>query len=303
MKQLYTYLTLILLLGLSACQDKNTPDLPEITVGDGSITMINVDKNSTIDLKITGGNGKFTATVQDTKIATAKIEGEYIKIKGVQYGETKLVITSHDKRKEMTIRVDRPEFHLGKTEVTLYPGETDRVVNVTGGGDDAKMETDDPEMAIIATWDAKSNNLKITAKHEGEAIIKFISNDDKPAKELKVIVKAEDANKLAEKIGFYNTSSSSLHSIFSTVMSIYREGKMVWICGSTSMNISKKRLQMKPVVSPKKGDKLNVHLSFVNLDKYKSQAYNLIVESVLTEKKLVVLRGQGFKIVAPYDEK
>lgn len=301
MKQLYTYIALILLISFTACE-RDEMNLPEIKIGDGNQTEIKVDKTTTIDLELSGGNGKFTATVADVKIATTKIEGKYLKITGVNYGETKVIITSHDKKRELTIKVERPDFNLSETDVTLYPGETERIIKITGGGDDAEIKVEDPEEALTYKWDAKSNNLILTAKHEGEIKVKFISKDDKPAKELMIKIKAEDPEKYSEKIGLYNTTSKSLFPVMQTVLNAYRQGKMVWIANSTRFTYPQKSVQMKPVTSPQKGKKVSVNLVFTNLDKYPSNTYELIVEDVLTDKGLVVLRGKGFKIVTPFDK-
>ncbi|MDN4753355.1 hypothetical protein QYZ87_02240 [Porphyromonadaceae bacterium W3.11] len=302
MKQLlYTYLAFIIF-GLAACQSQDKkPDFPEITVGDGNITVIKVDKNSTIDLKVLGGNGKYKVTLQDSKIAKAEIEGEYLKVTGLKYGKTSLVITSHDQRRELTVMVERPEFNLTQTEVRLYPGDTDYVVKVTGGGDDGEIKVDDPQGALEYVWN-ENNSILLTAKHEGVAVITFISKDDKPDKTLTVKIIAEDNDNLSEKIGLYATTSHSLYSLIPTTLAGYRKGAMVWICGSTHLGRTYKRVEFKPLSAPKEGEKVSVDLTFVNVDNFAPATYDLIVEKVHSSKGLVVLRGAGFKIVAPFDK-
>ncbi|MDO4707546.1 MAG: hypothetical protein Q4A61_03870 [Porphyromonadaceae bacterium] len=292
--------------GLSACKkDVNEPQVQlvaEIVIGEGEGEEIVVlDKGDVVDKALKGGNGKFTATVEDSKILEAKIEGNYLKLRGLNYGMTKVSVRSHDKQKTLTVRVDRPEISLSEAEVTLLPGEVRKNITVRGGGDDAEFELVNPEGAIEARWEARTGVLELVGKYEGEAMIIFRSKDDKPAKEIKIKVKA--TNDVSDAVGFYSTKSQTLRPDFPVVLHAYRPGKMVWISASTDMtNQAKTRLRMAPLKSPEKGAKVTQHITFVSVGQYESGEYPLIIEEVRTAEGLVTLRGQGFKLVVPFDK-
>lgn len=304
MKRIFLALAL-LSLGVSSCKEKDAPveQVAEIKIGDSDLKEIVLDKGTHRDILLSGGNGKFSATVKDSKILEAKIDGGYLKLKGLAYGETVVLLRSHDKQKTLTVKVERAEISLTDTEVTLYPSQERQDIKVIGGGDDAIVEAENPEMAITYEWDAKTSKLKLRANHEGEAKLIFRSQDNKPAKELKIIVKAD--NNVSDQIGFYGTTSKTLRPYFSTLLHAYRPGKMIWISASPRMSRDQTRILMVPLKSPEKGRKIEKSkITFINVDdsKFPSGEYALIVEEVVPAKGLVTLRGQGFKLVVPYDK-
>lgn len=305
MKHIFLALALVSL-GFSSCKEKDTPvveQVAEIKIGEHDLKEVVLDKGSSRDILLSGGNGKFTATVKDSKVLDAKIDGSYLKLRGLAYGETVVLLRSHDKQKSLTVKVERAEISLTDKEVTLYPGQERQDIKVIGGGDDAVVEAENPEMAITYEWDAKTSKLKLRANHEGEAKLIFRSQDNKPAKELKIIVKAD--NNVSDQIGFYTTTSKTLRPYFRILMHAYRPGKMVWISASPRMSLDQTRILMTPLKSPQKGAKLEkAKITFINVSdsKFPMGEYDLIVEEVVEAKGLVTLRGQGFKLVVPYDK-
>lgn len=292
------------IIGLSSCKtDEPTVQIPDITVGEGkSIEDVVLDKNNTLEFKLSGGNGKFTATAENPKLLEARIEGNYLKLRGLNYGETLVSLRSHDKRKTLKVRIERPQVNLSDKEITLQPGEVRKDIVVRGGGDDAEYEVINPESAIDARWISGSGVLELTAKHEGEAKIVFKTKDDKPNVELKVVVKA--TNNVSNEVGFYTTTTPTLRTYFPTTLYAYRPGKMIWLSASTDMrHLGKRRVWFAPVNNPQKGAQLNLNISFLNIDNFESGSYPFIVEEVLEAEQLVTLRSAGFKIVAPYDTK
>lgn len=304
MKHIFLFLA-IAVLGLSACQKDNSEpqvQIAEIVIGEGAgEEVVVLDKGDVVDKALKGGNGKFTATVEDSKILEAKIEGSYLKLRGLNYGTTKVSVRSHDKQRTLTVRVDRPEINLSDSEVTLLPGEVRKNITVRGGGDDAEFEVINPEGAIEARWEARTGVLELTARYEGEAKIIFRSKDDKPAKEIKVVVRA--TNDVSRQIGFYSTTSSELRPDFPVLLHAHRPGKMVWVSGSTDViNQAKTRVRMASLSAPERGAELSKHITFVNVGKWESGEYPLIVEEVHAAEGLVTLRGRGFKLVLPFDK-
>lgn len=302
MKRIFLFIALIGI-GLSSCQKDNEPkpNIPEITVGDNDEAVITLDKGNSLDKKLNGGNGKFTATVQDSRVVEAKIDGNYLKLRGLSYGETTISLRSHDKKKSITVRVERPAISLPQSSVTLLPGENRKDITVRGGGDDATYEVIDPEGAIEARWEATTGVLDLVAKHEGEAKIVFKTNDDKPQQELVVVVKA--SNDVTKSIGFYPTTSSELRLGFPLLLHAHRPGKMVWLSSSTDIaDRSKKKIYIPSVKSPQRGAKLSSHVTFVEVRGLETGEYKFIVEEVHEAEGLATLRAPGFKLVVPYDK-
>lgn len=299
MKRILIFVTL-LMLGMASCKkDEPAQVIPEIKIGE-NITEVVLEKETTRDIVLSGGNGKFSATVKDSKILEAKIDGTYLKLKALNYGETTVSLRSHDRRKTLTVKVERAEINISEQEIRLYPGQERQDIRIIGGGDDAEVEAVDAEEAIVYEWEAKTGKLKLRANHEGEAKLIFKTKDNKSPKELKIIVKAE--NNVSEKIGFYATTSKTLSPYFPVVMHAYRAGKMVWISSSPSLERDQNRVLIPPVVAPQKGQRVTSKIIFVNVsDKYTTGEYSLIVEEVVEAKKLVTLRGKGIKLVIPYD--
>lgn len=302
MKRIFLFIAIVAL-GLSACS-KDEPkvvEYAEITVGEHNEGEVALDKNNTLSLKLSGGNGKFTATAENPKVLEAKIDGEYLILRGINYGETVVSLRSHDRRRTLKVRVERPALHLTDNVITLKPGEVRKDITVRGGGDDADYEVLNPEHAIDARWVAGSGVLELSARHEGEATIVFKTKDGKPNVEMKVIVKAE--NNVSDQVGFYTTRSTTLQPYFNMPLYAYRPGKMVWLSSSTDLsNLAKQRVWLPTIKNPVKGERVTLKVSFLNVDEFTSGEYPLIIEEVQTADELVTLRGAGFKIVAPYDK-
>lgn len=301
MKRIFLFIAIITL-GLSACT-KDTPkeNYAEITIGDNNVSELALDKNNTLQIKLSGGNGKFTATAENPKILEAKIDGEYLVLRGINYGETIVSLRSHDRRKTLKVSVERPALHITENVIKLKPGEVRKDITVRGGGDDADYEVINPENAVDARWVAGTGVLELSANHEGEATIVFKTKDGKPNVEMKVIVKAE--NDVSHEVGFYTTKSSTLRPYFNMPLYAYRPGKMIWLSNSNDMtNLAKQRIWLPTIKNPIKGERKTLKISFLNVEEFASGEYPLIVEDVQTSDELITLRGVGFKIVVPYDK-
>lgn len=296
MKRISLYIALIVLI-VSSCKKADEPKIPEIEIG-GKLTEIILDKETNQDVALSGGNGKFSVSVRDSRILEARIEGSYLKLKGLEYGETIVLIRSHNKQKTLTVKVQRSELNLPEASLTLYPGQERQDIRVIGGGDDVVVEEEDPEEAIIFEWEAKTGSLKLRATHEGEAKLIFKTQDNRPAKELLIRVKAD--NNVSHKVGFYNTSHKELREHFPALLYAYRAGKMAWISSSPSLQLDQQRVFIPAILNPEKGKRIETKITFVNVSDYTTGNYSLLVEEVLIDKKLVTLRGKGMKLVVPY---
>lgn len=308
MKRLLLIIALIGL-GLSSCKKSDGPGgstLSEIKVGETNLAEISIDKDTSKDILLSGGNGKFAVAVVDSRILQATIDGTYLKLKGLAYGETTILLRSHDLKKEIKVKVERPDISLAESEVTIQPN-AEKDIKISGGGDDATLEVQNDEEAIDYTWDAKTSQLKIKTKSEGEATLTFkVKDSSKPAKTLKVVVKA--SNDVTKQVGLYATTSSELKPFFPTVFYAHRAGKRVWISSNTNPTSGRdnaKRIYIKPIQNPVKGSKIEAEFEFIYLGttyEGKTGKHNVIVEEVHTAEGLVTLRAKGFKVVMPYDK-
>ncbi len=157
------------------------------------------------------------------------------------------------------------------------------------------MEEIDPDNILDAQWNGETGILKLKAYFEGEAVIRFKS-ENVTTKELKIVVKTDGE---PDGIGIYSTKYRSIRKEFNPVMIVKRKNKGTWLSNSTnpykdavikgSRNVVKKFL---PIKNPKVGTHINIGGGYSNL----------YVEEVNTNKKTVLLRGKGIKILLPLEK-
>lgn len=304
MKQLL-YFILLLMSSISfvACDDDSGQGLKDIRVGTDDLNEVSINKLSTRTIILSGGNGKYTVNVADSKIAGVNISKDTLRISGLWEGNTYATIVSGDFKKRVAINVVVPELSISQSEIRLFPRDESKFVSLNGGGDIVDLKIEDPDKAINAKWNAKTNILEIQAFYEGEATIRIISQDKKE-KTLKVIVRCEGA---AGRVGIYGTTSHSLYEQMNTLMAVRRPGVGVWLCNGTRPYSSRKVLKITPaVVNPIAGTQVDVSFSMLYPEEFansglKEGTHKLRVEEVREHN--VVLRGKGFKIVIPYEKK
>lgn len=275
----------------------------DIQVGADDLKEVKLNKLTTRTIILRGGNGKYIANVADSKIAGVSISKDTLRINGILEGNTYATIISGDFKRVVNINVVVPELSISQSEIRLYPRDESKFISLNGGGDIVDLKIEDPDKVIDAKWNAKTNILEVQAYYEGEAKIRIISQD-KQEKTLKVVVRCDGT---ADRVGIYGTTSHSLYEQMNTVMAVRRPGIGVWLCNSTRPYTSQRVLKITPaVVNPTVGTQIEVSLSmlypnaFANT-KIKEGKCKLYVEEV--REKDVVLRGNGFKFVIPYEKK
>lgn len=303
MKRILFYL-LLLCCGTAfvACSDDNS-EAKDIQVGADDLKEVALNKLSTRTIILRGGTGKYTANVADSKIAGVAISKDTLRISGILEGQTYATIISGDFKRRVDINVVVPELSISQSEIRLFPRDESKFVSLNGGGDFAELQIEDPDKIMNAKWNAKTGILEIQAHYEGEAKIRVIAQDKKE-KTLKVVVRCEGT---ADRVGVYSTTSRSIYTHMNTIMAVRRPGIGVWFCSGARPYTAKRVLKITPaVVNPVVGSHVNVTLSMTYPDEFsnsglKEGQYKLFVEEVREHD--AVLRGQGFKLVIPYERK
>ena len=285
-----------------ACSDDNS-EAKDIQVGADDLKEVSLNKLSTRTIILRGGTGKYTANVADSKIAGVAISKDTLRISGILEGQTYATIISGDFKRRVDINVVVPELSISQSEIRLFPRDESKFVSLNGGGDFAELQIEDPDKIMNAKWNAKTGILEIQAHYEGEAKIRVIAQDKKE-KTLKVVVRCEGT---ADRVGVYSTTSRSIYTHMNTIMAVRRPGIGVWFCSGARPYTAKRVLKITPaVVNPVVGSHVNVTLSMTYPDEFsnsglKEGQYKLFVEEVREHD--AVLRGQGFKLVIPYEKK
>ena len=285
-----------------ACSDDNS-EAKDIQVGADDLNEVALNKLSTRTIILRGGTGKYTANVADSKIAGVAISKDTLRISGILEGQTYATIISGDFKRRVDINVVVPELSISQSEIRLFPRDESKFVSLNGGGDFAELQIEDPDKIMNAKWNAKTGILEIQAHYEGEAKIRVIAQDKKE-KTLKVVVRCEGT---ADRVGVYSTTSRSIYTHMNTIMAVRRPGIGVWFCSGARPYTAKRVLKITPaIVNPVVGSHVNVTLSMTYPDEFsnsglKEGQYKLFVEEVREHD--AVLRGQGFKLVIPYEKK
>ena len=303
MKRILFYL-LLLCCGTAfvACSDDNS-EAKDIQVGADDLKEVALNKLSTRTIILRGGTGKYTANVADSKIAGVAISKDTLRISGILEGQTYATIISGDFKRRVDINVVVPELSISQSEIRLFPRDESKFVSLNGGGDFAELQIEDPDKIMNAKWNAKTGILEIQAHYEGEAKIRVIAQDKKE-KTMKVVVRCEGT---ADRVGVYSTTSRSIYTHMNTIMAVRRPGIGVWFCSGARPYTAKRVLKITPaIVNPVVGSHVNVTLSMTYPDEFsnsglKEGQYKLFVEEVREHD--AVLRGQGFKLVIPYEKK
>ncbi len=190
------------------------------------------------------------------------------------------------------------------------PKDISKFVSVTGGGDIVDMQEIDPDDILETKWNGQTGILEVKAHYEGEATVKFTSNNV-VTKEIKIIIRAQGETK---EIGIYSTTSKDIYIDLKPIMIVKRRNVGTWISASTNpYGTDLGGLWGKEVVAkfssikkPKKGSYIYVDVSFAprinsvsNINSGKNRMY---VDDINEENNTVVLRGRGYKVVLPIDE-
>ncbi len=274
----------------------------KIGKGEESLTEVSINRQTTRDIVLSGGNNKFLVNVADSKIATAKMVQDTLKLTGLFEGETYATILSLDMKATLQIKVRPNELKFTRDELKMRPKEINRTISL-GGGNIVKIEENDPDNIIEYRW---TNNgvLEITAEYEGEASLIARSEGIEP-KELKITVESEDANGYLQEVGFYNTTSRTVGRNINPKIIVMRKEMGTLLKSNNDLSVfapDNTYCWIPPVNNPKVGEMvaLNIEANFTK-EGFKSGLQKLKVVEVREAKKQVVLRGKTFKFVLPYN--
>ncbi|MBS9766568.1 MAG: hypothetical protein KGV44_03380 [Flavobacteriaceae bacterium] len=292
----YVFLILIALFFCS-CEKEEINSYPDIKLGnlDESLSEININKFTERKIILSGGNNKYSVNIENSKIAKATIYKDTLKIKALFEGRTFASVKSHNHEVKLGVNVIPQEIGISQKEIRLFPKDISKFISVNGGGDTVTMEEIDPDNILDVQWNGETGILKLKAYFEGETIIRFKS-ENVTTKELKIVVKTDGE---PDGIGIYSTKYRSIRKEFNPVMIVKRKNKGTWLSNTTnpykdavingSRNVVKKFL---PIKNPKVGTHINIGGGYSNL----------YVEEVNTNKKTVLLRARGVKILLPIQE-
>lgn len=294
---------LAVFLGLMSCEKGNKDEYPEIKVGKGSESLKEISINKLTERKIvlSGGNEKFSANVENSRLAQVTIHQDTLKIKGLLEGETFATITSHDKKARLKINVIPQEISISQGEILLYPRDESKFVSLTGGGDIVDLKVDDPYQILDVKWNGKTNILEIKAFYEGEATITAISEGVTP-QTLKVVVRSEGA---LDKLGYYSSYSRTLSHVAPKLV-VKRAGVGTWFTNSTvpyGVNDGfnqRSAVRVGEISNPQEGQSTQIAVKsypYPESFSVRTGTYPVFIEKVSDTS--FVVRGKGFKFVLP----
>lgn len=282
----------ILSLGLSSCKsDKDEPNTPTIQVGTGvNLTDITLHINGEQRLALSGGNNKYSVSIENAALASAKVEDAILVLKGLAEGETYLILRSGDRTQRIQIKVKPPTLLFSANTLELEPKQTNSTIRLTGGNAEVQLVAEDPLEAITYQWKA-NGELEVRAVREGIAKI-TAKLAGQPDQVLEVRVSA--TNK-PTKPGIYRTEDNTPYELINSLF-VYRNKAT----GITTLSAKARpygnhqRVVVPAFTRPQVGDWIELDLQFEQVQNYNSQKYRFFVESV--EEKTSLLT-KGFRII------
>ena len=147
-------------------------------------STVQLSINGKASIKITDGNGGYTAKSSDEKTVKASVNNDAISIEAIKEGSTS-VIVSDAKSKTATITVNVwKSITLDKKEVTLKKGERSTVTIQAGEGQYTATSQD----ANIASATISNSIITIEAIKKGETTITVTDSKSSQTETIKVIV-------------------------------------------------------------------------------------------------------------------
>lgn len=294
---------------LIGCEKENDI-FPDIQIGkDNNINELYLNKNIEKKILLSGGNGKYIVNVENSRIASASISMDTLKVSGLYEGETFATILSHDKKKKLKICITYPELSISHSSVNLVPKEISRHISITGGGELVNLQKEDPAGVVDIKWDYSTGILELYPNYEGKASITAISQDGSEKKTIQIKVKPKGELHVP---GWYTTREQSYYSIINNRMIVKSKKKGVWIFDSTHPNEIQsgglfpketKVMLIAPISTPVLGDTLEIEVvknTFPQKEENNIAVgkHNLLVDEINDTN--IQLLGKGMKLLLPY---
>lgn len=302
MRKIYQRKTVVLFcmfiaIALVACKDDADRMIPEIKIGrEEPINAIHISKQTTRNILLGGGDGKYKAYVGDPTIAKVEVSGDTLKLTGVWEGNTFVTIHSHDYTARLDVSVVVPTLRFSQDSIRLYPKTNSAYVTLTGGGI-VRLEKQDPDGVVDVRWNAENHVVELYPRYEGDALLTAIGQDGE-RQTLRIRVQCEGQ---IEKIGYYSTTSKTLYAELNTRMVVSHRQTGISLLGSTNPKTAK-GIRLSPVKDPKVGQTVEVHAKMLGAweyEKIQTGIVRLLVEEVRPDRT-VLLRGPGYKFLVPY---
>ena len=289
-------------IALCACEDKNDSSTPiKVGTDSTSLTELTLHPQSRHDLLLSGGNHKYTVNVANSRLASASISQDTLKITSYQeQGTTFAIIHSHDQSARLEIRVIPNELNFTAEEVTLAPTDINKTIRL-GGGDVVSLTTTDPDEVMKATWQGRNGIVEIRGKAEGVATLTATSAGLAP-KELRVRVRCIDEKGFLNQLGVYHNTSRSLSQAINPARIVKDATTGTFFSGRANVNaLNNWYYKVPPVERPVEGTRINLRIEYKRFGGVATREnLKFYVEEVRTATQEVVLRGKTLKIVVPY---
>ncbi|MFV0417140.1 MAG: calycin-like domain-containing protein [Dysgonomonas sp.] len=140
-----------LCLGFTACGDDDDDPVNPVELKLDK-TTVSVEAGKTVEVKVTQGNGTYSATPVATATATAEVKNDVITITGVAVGETDVVVKDKD-NKSATVKV-----------TVTAASETDYAEEIAG--------TYEGELTVLGNKSDESITLDRTAENKVKVSLK-----------------------------------------------------------------------------------------------------------------------------------
>ena len=278
-------------IALCACEDKNDSSAPiKIGTDSSSLTELTLHPQSRHDLLLSGGNHKYTVNVANSRLASASISQDTLKITSYQEQGSTFAI----------IRVIPNELNFTAEEVTLAPTDINKTIRL-GGGDVVSLTSTDPDEVIKATWQGNNGIIEIRGKAEGVATLTATSAGLAP-KELRVRVRCIDEKGFLNQLGVYHNTSRSLSQAINPARIVKNPTTGTFFPGRANINaLNNWYYKVPPVERPVEGTHINLLIEYKRFGGVATREnLKFYVEEVRTATQEVVLRGKTLKIVVPY---
>ena len=289
-------------IALCACEDKTDTSAPiKIGTDSSSLTELTLHPQSRHDLLLSGGNHKYTVNVANSRLASASISQDTLKITSYQeQGTTFAIIHSHDQSARLEIRVIPNELNFTASEVTLAPTDINKTIRL-GGGDVVSLTSTDPDEVIKATWQGNNGIIEIRGKAEGVATLTATSAGLAP-KELRVKVRCIDEKGFLNQLGVYHNTSRSLSQAINPARIVKNATTGTFFSGRANVNaLNNWYYKVPPIERPVEGTHINLLIEYKRFGGVATREnLKFYVEEVRTTTQEVVLRGKTLKIVVPY---